>query len=99
MVPRSPSRRYSALCFRCDNGATPFLKALINLAVNGPSPRKEEQRPKTFASPDAQFKVIAGDSFFAMTFNADADPDALPDLARERCGTLFRCTVIGWTDP
>lgn len=76
-----------------------FIVGGVGAIIDPPAPKAPDQAAKRFARPHAEFRVIAGDSIFAMTFSADADPDSLPDLVRERCGTLTRCTVIGWTDP
>jgi hypothetical protein len=57
------------------------------------------ENTKSFSSPNAEFALIGGDALFAMTFNGDADPDALPDLARDQCGSRSWCKVLGWADP
>jgi hypothetical protein len=74
-----------------------FGTGILGSLVNGPPPPTAQQT-KRFASPDAEFTSIARNSIFAMTFNEHADPDALPDLAREHCGSRSWCQVLGWTD-
>jgi hypothetical protein len=63
-----------------------FGTGIIGTIVDGrPPPRAKPT--KSFAAADAEFKPIARDAVFAMTFSEHADPDALPDLAREQCGS------------
>jgi hypothetical protein len=62
--------------------------------MTGQSPPAAENS-KSFSSPNAEFTLIGGDAIFAMTFN----PDALPDLARDQCGSMSWCQVLGWSDP
>jgi len=50
------------------------------------------------SSSNPTFKLISGDNVFAITFNQDIDPDALPDIARDHCGARDFCEVLGWTD-
>lgn len=52
-----------------------------------------------FEPANAEFNAISGNDVFSMTFNAKADPETLPDIAREQCGKRDFCKVIGWTDP
>ena len=75
------------------------LGALVIAVVVGSNPpRAPDKSGIAFAEPAAKFETIAGDSIFAMTFNAKADPQVLPELAREQCGKLPRCQVVAWTD-
>lgn len=76
-----------------------FIAGGVGAIVDPPAPKAPPQQAKQSVRPKAEFKVLAGDSFFAMTFSAEINPETLPDLARERCGSLVQCTVIGWTDP
>ncbi len=48
---------------------------------------------------DAQFRKLAGDDMFVMTFNAKADPVELEKTIRDYCGAREFCKVLGWTDP
>lgn len=78
-----------------------FGVALIDLAVRGvPQDGKREASSQlAFEAADAKFNAISGDQAWAMVFNAKADPNLLPTIARERCKYLQRCTIYGWTDP
>lgn len=51
-----------------------------------------------FQPANAEFEVIGGPGMIAMTFNPNVDPEALPDIAREQCGSHKICKVIGWTN-
>ena len=48
---------------------------------------------------DAQFRKLAGDHTFVMTFNATADPVELEKTVRNHCGAREFCKVFGWTEP
>ena len=78
---------------------------LIVLGSLVPSPPNKLAKPgspapsPTFADANAKFEPISGDAIFAMTFDAGADPQTLPDLARAQCGKHAFCKVMGWTDP
>jgi hypothetical protein len=74
-----------------------FLLFMAVGAITTPAPKEGD--PHTFARANPKFRLIAGDAIFAMTFDADADPDELPELAREQCGSRGFCKVLGWTDP
>lgn len=52
-----------------------------------------------FEPANAKFEAIGGPGIFAMTFKRNADPETLPDIARQQCGSQKICKVIGWTDP
>ena len=58
---------------------------------------KQMAAPK-FSAADTEFTLIGRDTY-AMVFNRKADPDALPEIARERCRKAQFCQVLGWTDP
>ena len=75
----------------------PFIGATISAITGGQS--IETERGKKYEPANAEFKLIAGEGIFAMTFNPKADPDKLPEIARRHCGSRDFCNVLGWTDP
>lgn len=62
-------------------------------------PQADSQSPagKTIAKPE--FKPISGDDVISMLFDPGVDRSALPDIAREYCGSRNFCKIMGWTDP
>ncbi|MBL0914218.1 MAG: hypothetical protein IBJ13_01465 [Sphingopyxis sp.] len=52
-----------------------------------------------FATDDPEFKLIAGRSVFAMTFDANSDPNAILAAARKKCNEFTHCQVHAWTQP
>ena len=57
------------------------------------------QTGSKYEDADAQFRELAGEDMFVMTFNAKADPKTLPTIVRDHCGTRDFCKVFGWTNP
>ncbi len=78
------------------------LIAFVGFSVltNIIAPRSEQEKAEP-ASSDANAKFIAlsDDRIFAMTVNPKVDPDLLPEIAREHCGSRGYCNVMGWIDP
>lgn len=76
---------------------------VISAIVSPPPDKKAKPGPSasgsTIADANAKFEPISGDTIFAMTFDAGADPQSLPELARTKCGKRPFCKVMGWTDP
>lgn len=50
-----------------------------------------------FADVEPEFKLIAGKSIFAMTFDGNSDPDKILAAARAKCNEFTQCQVQGWT--
>lgn len=73
--------------------------AVLNAALREaqPQPAASATAPE-FAELDPAFREI-GRGMWAMTFDAGVDPDTLPAVARERCGSLTICNVYGWVEP
>lgn len=64
-----------------------FGMVAIDLSVQGvPEGTKQNGSHSVKFSPaDAKFTSISGNHIWAMVFDANANPNALPALARERC--------------
>lgn len=81
-----------------------FFGLIVISSIAAPRPDKRPQPGSpalspTFVDANPKFELIAGDAIYSMTFDAGADPQTLPDIAREHCGKQSFCKVLGWTDP
>ncbi len=73
--------------------------AVIGSLADDPDKETATLSTSKYEVVDANFRKLAGDDMFVMTFNAKADPVELEKTIRDYCGSRKFCKVMGWTDP
>lgn len=79
-------------------GLVGLLGISIVQAITGQSTPPKPAATK-FSDLEPEFKVISGRSVFAMTFDANSNPDAILAASRKRCNEFTHCQVLAWTQP
>lgn len=76
-----------------------FGLVLLRAILPDPKPTEFEKQmaAPSFSPANPEFTLIGRDTY-AMVFNAKADPNVLPEIARKHCKKAQFCDVLGWTD-